>query len=205
MTDAELRAAYAHAMVARGSGDRAVCPSPEAVQALVERTAPEAARLAILDHIMQCPSCSTEFELLRALREARPAPPVALPLRWLAAAVIAGVVLTSTLVWRQSSRDDRITRDAVDGLVVHAPAGLVAPAAARTLIWSTAPGASRYLVELMAADSVLYAAEARDTVLALPDSVGIRAGHEYGWWVRARYPDGAERTSRFARFSVSEP
>jgi len=205
MTDAELRAAYAQAIAARASDARVACPAAEALQALVERTAPEAVRLATLDHTMQCAPCTTEFELLRAFREGRPTPRIALPLRWLAAAAIAGLVLTSTLVWRRSADDDRFTRDAAESLVMHSPSGPVAPGAARTLIWGSAPDASRYLVELMSGDSVLYAAEVRDTVLALPDTVATSAGIEYGWWVRIRYPDGAERASRFVRFTVSEP
>lgn len=205
MTDAELRTAYADAIAARASEARVSCPAAESMQALVERTAPEADRLATLDHIMQCAHCTTEFELLRALREGRPAPRVSLPLRWLAAAAIAGLVLTSTLVWRRNGEDDRPMRDSASALVIHSPSDAVAPEAARTLIWGSAPGASRYLVEFMSGDSVLYSAELRDTVLSLPDTVGTHAGAQYGWWVRIRYPDGAERTSRFVHFTVSEP
>jgi hypothetical protein len=205
MTDAELRAAYAQAMVARRLGGRMACPSPDAVQALVERTAPEADRLATLDHVMQCAPCRGEFELLRALREAAPtAKRFALPPRWVAAAAVIALVATSTILWQLDRADDRVMRAGSDGVTLVQPTGVVRDSDSRALVWNSVPEATRYAVELFSGDSVRYAAEVRDTVLTLPDSVRLAPG-EHGWWVRARYADGAERISRFERFTVRTP
>jgi hypothetical protein len=42
----------------------------ERLLALVERSGSEEARLALLDHVMACPHCHAEFELLRATHRA---------------------------------------------------------------------------------------------------------------------------------------
>lgn len=205
MTDAELRAAYAQAIRTRTSGDRAACPTPDDIQALIERTAPEAERLTTLDHVMHCAACGAEFELLRSLREAAPrAPGFPVPARWLAAAAVIGLVATSTLLWRLDRGDRSVMRTGTDDVTLIEPAGLVSAAAARTLVWHPVPEATRYAVELFVGDSVRYVAEVRDTVLTLPDSVILRPG-AHGWWVRSRYADGAERVSRFQRFTVRDP
>jgi hypothetical protein len=154
---------------------------------------------------MQCAPCRGEFELLRALREAAPARRrFALPPRWLAAAAVVALVATSTLLWRLDGTGDPVMRASADDVPLVEPTGVVSAAEARTLVWHAVPEATRYAVELFVGDSVRYAAEVRDTVLALPDSVTLAPG-EHGWWVRARYADGAERISRFERFTVRAP
>lgn len=205
MTDAELRAAYGQAIGARKSSERASCPLPEAIQALVERTAPEAERLATLDHVMQCESCRTEFELLRALREAQPVSRSSrMPKPWLAAAAAVAIIATSILMWRAVDSPDPVMRTGGEAVPIVQPVGIVDAADARAFVWNAVPEATRYTVELFAGDSVRYTAEVRDTALVLPDSVRLAPG-EHGWWVRARYADGAERTSRFQRFTVLNP
>jgi hypothetical protein len=205
MTDAELRSAYARAMAVRGLGERAACPTPDAIQALVERTVSEPERLTTLDHVMQCVPCHDEFELLRALREGAPASRrFALPPRWIAAAAAVVLVVTSTILWRLDEPERGVMRAGADGVSLLEPTGVVSASEARTLIWNAVPEATRYVVELFAGDSVRYAAEVRDTVLTIPDSVALAPG-EHGWWVRARYSDGAERISRFQRFTVRAP
>jgi hypothetical protein len=42
----------------------------ERLLTLVERSGSEEARLALLDHVMACPHCHAEFELLRAAHRA---------------------------------------------------------------------------------------------------------------------------------------
>ncbi|HEY0776919.1 MAG TPA: hypothetical protein VGD56_03035, partial [Gemmatirosa sp.] len=73
MTDDQLREAYAAHLRTRDPGTRAdpaACVSPEDLLALVRREGPEPHRLAVLDHVMQCERCRTEFELLRAVEAA---------------------------------------------------------------------------------------------------------------------------------------
>jgi len=49
---------------------RDACPEVERLLVLVERSGSEEARLALLDHVMACPHCHAEFELLRATHRA---------------------------------------------------------------------------------------------------------------------------------------
>ncbi len=102
MTDARLQELYQQMLDAREDADRAHCPAPEDLQALVAREGAEAERLATLDHVMACRSCQREFELLRALRRAAPQErrwrPVTLALAAsIVVAVAAGVVSVRTL------------------------------------------------------------------------------------------------------------
>jgi hypothetical protein len=46
------------------------CPELDRLLALVERSGSEEGRLAVLDHVMACPHCHAEFELLRAAHRA---------------------------------------------------------------------------------------------------------------------------------------
>jgi hypothetical protein len=54
------------ALRAETTPGREACPEVERLLALVERSGSEEARLALLDHVMACPHCHAEFELLRA-------------------------------------------------------------------------------------------------------------------------------------------
>jgi hypothetical protein len=58
------------AMRAEAALGREGCPDVERLLALVERSGSEEARLALLDHVMACPHCHAEFELLRATHRA---------------------------------------------------------------------------------------------------------------------------------------
>jgi len=49
---------------------RETCPDVDRLLGLVERSGSEEARLALLDHVMACPHCHAEFELLRATHRA---------------------------------------------------------------------------------------------------------------------------------------
>ncbi len=49
---------------------REQCPDVERLLSLVERSGAEEARLALFDHVMACPHCHPEFELLRATHRA---------------------------------------------------------------------------------------------------------------------------------------
>jgi hypothetical protein len=58
------------AMRAEAIAGRESCPEVERLLSLVERNGSEEARLALLDHVMACPHCHAEFELLRATHRA---------------------------------------------------------------------------------------------------------------------------------------
>jgi hypothetical protein len=76
MTDEPLRKSYDRLMAIRAAGDtgRADCLPPEDLQQLLDRSGPEQERLRLLDHVMACPYCQPEFELLRMVRDAAPGP-----------------------------------------------------------------------------------------------------------------------------------
>lgn len=67
MSDERLRTTYDRMLTFRAetSTDRAACPPVERLGALVRREEDEESRLALLDHVMACPFCQAEFELLR--------------------------------------------------------------------------------------------------------------------------------------------
>src|SRR5262249_47473532 len=70
VTDEALRAAYQRALEARRGSGREPCVSPEAMLSLLRREGAEEQRLEVLDHVMGCGPCSSEFELLRSIEEA---------------------------------------------------------------------------------------------------------------------------------------
>ncbi len=72
MSDERLRQSYDMLLGLRAGepGDRNACPPVEQLQALVHREQDEEVRLALLDHVMACPFCQPEFELLRTVHRA---------------------------------------------------------------------------------------------------------------------------------------
>ena len=58
------------ALRAEATTGRESCPEVERLLGLVERSGAEETRLALLDHVMACPHCHAEFELLRATHRA---------------------------------------------------------------------------------------------------------------------------------------
>jgi hypothetical protein len=72
MSDRRLRQSYDRLLAIRAEigGDRTGCPPVESIRALVRREEDEDTRLALLDHVMSCPFCQPEFELLRAVQRA---------------------------------------------------------------------------------------------------------------------------------------
>lgn len=67
MSDERLRGSYDLLLALRADShaDRGACPPVERIAALLGREEDEIARLALLDHVMACPYCQPEFELLR--------------------------------------------------------------------------------------------------------------------------------------------
>ena len=72
MSERRLRQSYDMMLALRAEADlgREGCPGVERLLELVERSGGEEARLMLLDHVMACPHCHPEFELLRAAHSA---------------------------------------------------------------------------------------------------------------------------------------
>lgn len=193
MTDARLQDLYREALEARDARPGAACPEPDALQALVEREGTEEERLAMLDHVASCRSCSREFELLRALRAAAPAgrrPRVVSP--WLVAASAIVAVAAATMAIRSMSTPTNVMRGpSVGGVIL-----LSQPAHSSVLQWHAVPRAVSYVVEVLDAQGAVLAADTTaDTSFALPAQLRARPGTNEQWWVRARLSDGAELRS----------
>lgn len=71
MSDERLREAYEQILSRRPAGSRISCVSPDELLDLAEQQLTRSRRLEVLDHVMGCGACREDFELLRAIREAR--------------------------------------------------------------------------------------------------------------------------------------
>lgn len=202
MNDADLRRRYDQLLAQRaenGSPNRRACPSPSELLDLVERRGDENDRLRRLDHVMACPACHRDFELLRAVNVAgkRAAPSIrvlGVPVA-LAAGIVLAVGLGAALVLRGPGRAaPDAFRGADSGRVgVVAPIGEVSSKGPVVLQWRGVPGARGYDVELLDTDGrAVYTTATADTSLILPPSVGLSPGAAYSWWVRARLRGGEE-------------
>ena len=72
MSDDRLRRSYDMLLAIRADtgNDRGGCPPVERIASLIRREEDEDSRLALLDHVMACPFCQPEFELLRVAERA---------------------------------------------------------------------------------------------------------------------------------------
>jgi hypothetical protein len=219
MSDARLRELYARAYSAgAGTGTAtppatAAHPSPEDVLALAQRSLPESRRLALLDHVMACPDCRAEFDMLRAIEAAggeRTAQVRPLPSAWRRMAPLAIAASLALVVgtegWRRSTARDgeeQVMRGDASGVTVVSPAGEVAAGAPLTFAWQAVPGARRYDLEVLNADgNVVFSAETRDTVVTGARPETILPGADYRWWVRAVLEDGGQPRSEPRAFRI---
>ncbi|MDZ7778969.1 MAG: hypothetical protein U5R14_03395 [Gemmatimonadota bacterium] len=206
MKDEQLREAYARIVEERAPTDRASCPAPEALVALVERDGPEAERLRTLDHVMACASCRPELELLRtAEKAASPTSGPAVP-RYAMAAGIALALIGGTLWFLVSPGAAPVYRDgASDASELVEPLGAVASPPSR-LLWRSVEDAVRYEVELLESDgTLLFRSTTTDTVLDVASGHEWAESAEYRWRVEAVLLGGATESVGVGTFSVGEP
>ena len=216
MMDDKLRSAYAALLAGRPTAGREGCVSPEALLALVERRGAESGRLATLDHVMACPECRRDLEMLRAIAVAgaelggratagRRSWMMAPGLRLAASVALVVAAGGAALVLARRGDDtDPFRGGPGSGVTAIAPAGEVPIVRARTMVWHGTRDASGYAVEVLtlSGDS-LFAAATADTVLSLPSSVALEAGREYLWTVRVRLRDGSQAAAPPLRFRIT--
>lgn len=212
MSDEQLKQAYERAMASRAPDARAGCPAAESILALVRREGGEEQRLSVLDHVMACPSCRDDFELLRSVERAGARAAAGETgagatrgrvvgyigwQRWAPLAAAALVVLVVTLgpgrdLWRSGDT----LRGGVDALALVAPVEGASPSATQVIfIWRSAPGAQRYTLELLTGGGdVALSRTTTDTALAVPLPATLATG-VYRWWVTATGADGSETRS----------
>ncbi|MBA2459786.1 MAG: hypothetical protein H0V43_12645 [Gemmatimonadales bacterium] len=191
LTEARLRELYA-GRLARRPADRASCPTPEALQALVRREGVEEQRLRTLDHTMSCAACRADFDLLRTVERAgselagtgRSARRT-----WLLPAALAASLLLAVGIGRIAlapDSDDVVRSGPTAGAVqLLAPAGEATAGDSLLFSWRPTPGATRYRLEVLnASGDVLVEAETSDTMFA-SEAVRRLAPGDYQWWVTA--------------------
>ena len=174
---------------------------------LVDRLGSEADRLDTLDHVMACAECRRDFELLRAVREARdeaaPARRVVTS-RVLALAASAVVLFGAGLVWqlnRGPSVD--VLRGGERVFTLVAPAGTVGVGDPIDFVWRAATDVVRYRFEILdAAGALVFDTTTKDTALTFEPASVLRVGEEYRWWVRARTTDGGAVPSELLDFTL---
>ena len=198
VTEAQLKEAY-QTHLARSRRDRASCPPPEAIQALVRREGDEASRLATLDHVMSCGDCRTELDLLRTVEEAgQRSGAVAAPgrRRWVMPAALAATLLLAVGLGRLVLKpaEDTVRSGDTGRVELIAPGAEVPAGSPVSFAWRPVEGASRYRLEVLnPSGDLAIEAETHDTALT-SDSASRLAPGSYQWWVIALSPAPGPRS-----------
>jgi len=206
MNDEELRREYQRASLGMPPGTH---PEPEQLEQIVNGAGSESERLALLEHVLRCPSCGPELDLLRTAHEgARAAERRTPATRWLALAAAAILVIgLGGLILRGRSVTPAadVMRGRPQALSLIEPAAGDRIAAPVRVTWHAIDGATSYRVELLSTNGQLVAAKnTPDTSAAIPDSARVRANAQYDVWVRATLADRTEVSSPIVRFSVRQ-
>ena len=194
MSPTRLQDLYAEALARRRTAP-GECVTPEELLALVRQEGPEARRLEVLDHVMGCPECHREFDLLRAVEIAGAGgqrPVVRSIVQRLVPLALAASLLLAVgigLAVRNRTGPEDIPRGGARNLVLLAPATEVAPGQPITFSWRPVPTARRYQLEVLDANgSAVFLEVTADTSLTW-SADRLRPGSSYRWWVRDVTPD----------------
>ncbi|MDB4909458.1 MAG: hypothetical protein JWO39_281 [Gemmatimonadetes bacterium] len=203
MNDEELRREYQRSASATLPGAH---PEPEQLELLLNGDGPEAERLALLEHVLRCPTCGPELDLLRSASEgSRAAERRAPATRWLALAAAALLMIgigTLTFRGRVTPAADVLRGKSASVSLIEPFAGASIARPVR-LAWHRVDGATSYRVELLSKDGELISTwNTADTAFAIPDSARVAASESYDVWVRATLADRTEVSSPIVRFSV---
>ena len=193
MNDESLRASYRKLLERRAAE-----PPPDidldVIQALAEGTVPSEQRDALLDRVLSHPESALEFSFLSEIAQAKRGRVNRL-VPWLAAATLAGVLLTAALVvQRVRQAAPEVLRGDTNTPVLLRPDAGADIAAGTQFVWNTFPNAVSYEVQLIDTDgNVVAEISTRDTTWAVPTDTPIEPDAELFWWVTARQADGTER------------
>jgi hypothetical protein len=204
VSDEALRTAYQQALDARRAGGREHCVAPEAMLAVLRREGSEEQRLEVLDHVMGCGACSSEFELLRSVEQAgarttertRPPAPrfarrIAIPL-----ALAAAVLLVIKVQGLRPPPGPDVERGTSSGVTLLEPPEEIAAGTPPTFVWKPVAGAQGYEIEVLdEKGAVVWSAKTSDTSATLSDPLLLAPGKTYRWWVRATTAPGTQRAS----------
>ena len=204
VTEEALREAYQRALDARRASGREPCVAPEAMLSLLRREGTEEQRLEVLDHVMGCGACRSEFELLRSMEQAgagteRAGPAVLrIPARFaVPLALAASLILVITIGQRlRSPEGTDVDRGTVDGVTLLGPPSEIAAGTSPTFAWKPVPGAQSYELEVLdEKGAVVWGARTSQTSVTLSDPRLLTPGDSYRWWVRATTAPGDQRAS----------
>jgi hypothetical protein len=201
VTEARLRELYARKLSARPAG-RTVCPSPEALQALVRREGAEELRLRTLDHVMSCSDCRADYDLLRSIDGAgRQLGATGRTSRrvWMMPVALAATLLVAVglgrLAFKSSSGDELVRSGEERGAVTLLSPPTEAQVGMPVLFaWRPVADARRYHLEVLnASGEVALEAETTDTSIT-SDMARRLAPGDYQWWVNALVSPASRRS-----------
>lgn len=208
------------ALEADFEGPLTACLDPDDLAACAAGSLPPERRPAALGHLAECRDCRLAMaSLARALespavREALASLPgrhatrdrgrfrIALPVAAAAAAVLF-VALWAGGVPAPGPAHRAPAITAADNPEPISPLGATRQVDA--LRWSAVPGVDRYRVTLFdAVGQMLFEAELQDTLILLPDTIGLLPGRAYFWKVEARTGWDRWSASPLLEFSVDQ-
>ena len=163
-------------------------------------------RARVERHLVECRECreevrQTEAAVFRARGPRRLAAAVAV----VGAAAVFAILAFPGLVPRRGTAGQETLRTAgeVPRLAAIGPVNEV-PGARVRFVWGREAAATMYRLTLTAAQGVpLWTASTADTVLALPDSVRLRARTSYYWMTDALLSDGTTRSTGLHEFRIT--
>jgi hypothetical protein len=206
MKEERVRESYDRLLAIRASreADRTSCLTPEAIEELLQPGISEEERLRRIDHIMACPYCLPEFELLRSVAKAEPRRPF---LRVTALAAALTLLLGAALVWRLSSpRDESVLRGdgAAIAMETPAPDAKVVPPA--SFVWHPVANVLQYRIEVLTpSGDLVWQHTGTDTTAIMPSDTPLQSGADYRWAVVAEFANGEHIRSTLQRFKIAAP
>jgi hypothetical protein len=206
MREERVRESYDRLLAIRASGDtdRSNCLTPERLQELLDRRGPDEDRLRKLDHVMGCPFCLPEFELLRSVAKATPGPTG----MWVTVlAAVVTLLIGGAVVWRiEALKQNGATSGDEGGITLLSPPADARVSAPPSFAWRPVPGVSDYRVEVLTSTGdVVWQWVGKDTTMAVPAGVLPDTSADYRWAVVAESSSGEHLRSAMRRFTVSAP
>jgi hypothetical protein len=210
----EMRDAY-EAALRKGEQRHASVDLPvDRIGALVGREGSEAERLRALDVLMSSAEGRREFEVAWAAaragkeHEQRMARARSSRTRLFAAAALLIISAGTGTVWmsrRTAATGPEAQRGSESPLPLVTPRYGEVPQQSAHFVWRGVATAREYtLVVVDSTGAEVFARETRDTSVTLPDSIRLRAGAQYLWWVQAAMPDGSTLSAVTARIRATK-
>src|SRR5262249_43781419 len=205
VTDEALREAYQRALDARRGSGREACTSRKAMLTVLRRGGAEEQRLEVLDHVMGCGACRSEFELLRSIEEAgagtteraRPAL-LRIPQRLVVPLALAASLILVVMVGQRlrTAEGTDVERGTTDGVTLLAPPLEIAAGTPPTSAWKPGAGAQSSQLEVLDEKaSVVGGPQTSQASVPLSDPLLLVPGKTYRWWVRTATASGNQRAS----------